>query len=72
MAKAALNMLTRTSSEDLAKSHRIFMNSVDTGTWCKKSCILLLLLVPILLVCRKIGQGPDDGKNLTIPFCSIN
>jgi NAD(P)-dependent dehydrogenase (short-subunit alcohol dehydrogenase family) len=32
MAKAALNMLTRTSSEDLAKSHRIYMNSVDTGT----------------------------------------
>ena len=31
MAKAALNMLTRTSSEDLAKKHRIFMNSVDTG-----------------------------------------
>jgi NAD(P)-dependent dehydrogenase (short-subunit alcohol dehydrogenase family) len=31
MAKAALNMMTRTSSEDLAKSHRIFMNSVDTG-----------------------------------------
>lgn len=31
MAKAALNMMTRTSSEDLAKKHRIFMNSVDTG-----------------------------------------
>ena len=31
MAKAALNMLTRTSGEDLAKNHRIFMNSVDTG-----------------------------------------
>ena len=31
MAKAALNMLTRTSAEDLAKHHRIFMNSVDTG-----------------------------------------
>eukprot|EP00978_Attheya_sp_CCMP212_P046530 scaffold397045_cov47-Attheya_sp.AAC.1 len=31
MAKAALNMLTRTSSEDLAKNHRIYMNSVDTG-----------------------------------------
>uniref|UniRef100_A0A7S3V764 Oxidoreductase n=1 Tax=Chaetoceros debilis TaxID=122233 RepID=A0A7S3V764_9STRA len=31
MAKAALNMLTRTSSEELAKKHRIFMNSVDTG-----------------------------------------
>ena len=31
MAKAALNMLTRTSSEDLAKRHRIYMNSVDTG-----------------------------------------
>ena len=31
MAKAALNMLTRTSSEDLAKRSRIFMNSVDTG-----------------------------------------
>jgi len=31
MAKAALNMLTRTSSEDLAKKHRIYMNSVDTG-----------------------------------------
>ena len=31
MAKAALNMLTRTSSEDLAESHRIYMNSVDTG-----------------------------------------
>lgn len=31
MAKAALNMLTRTSSEHLAKKHRIYMNSVDTG-----------------------------------------
>ena len=31
MAKAALNMLTRTSAEDLAKAHRIYMNSVDTG-----------------------------------------
>ena len=31
MAKAALNMLTRTSAEDLAKRHRIFMNSIDTG-----------------------------------------
>ena len=32
MAKAALNMLTRTSSEELAKKSRIYMNSVDTGT----------------------------------------
>ena len=31
MAKAALNMLTRTSADDLAKTHRIYMNSVDTG-----------------------------------------
>ena len=31
MAKAALNMLTRTSSEHLAKQHKIYMNSVDTG-----------------------------------------
>jgi NAD(P)-dependent dehydrogenase (short-subunit alcohol dehydrogenase family) len=31
MAKAALNMLTRTSAEDLASKHRIYMNSVDTG-----------------------------------------
>ena len=31
MAKASLNMMTRTSAEDLAKRHRIFMNSVDTG-----------------------------------------
>lgn len=31
MAKAALNMMTRTSAEDLAKNHRIYMNSVDTG-----------------------------------------
>ena len=31
MAKAALNMLTRTSAEELATKHRIFMNSVDTG-----------------------------------------
>jgi len=31
MAKAALNMLTRTSAQDLAENHRIFMNSVDTG-----------------------------------------
>jgi len=31
MAKAALNMMTRTSSQDLAESHRIYMNSVDTG-----------------------------------------
>ena len=31
MAKAALNMLTRTSADNLAKQYRIFMNSVDTG-----------------------------------------
>jgi NAD(P)-dependent dehydrogenase (short-subunit alcohol dehydrogenase family) len=31
MAKAALNMLTRTCAEELAKNHRIYMNSVDTG-----------------------------------------
>jgi NAD(P)-dependent dehydrogenase (short-subunit alcohol dehydrogenase family) len=31
MAKAALNMMTRTSAEDLAKNHGIYMNSVDTG-----------------------------------------
>lgn len=31
MAKAALNMMTRTSAEDLAKNHKIYMNSVDTG-----------------------------------------
>ena len=31
MAKAALNMLTRTSGEELAKKHRIYMNSIDTG-----------------------------------------
>ena len=31
MAKAALNMMTRTSAEDLAKKSRIYMNSVDTG-----------------------------------------
>ena len=31
MAKAALNMMTRTCAEELAKSHRIYMNSVDTG-----------------------------------------
>lgn len=31
MAKAALNMLTRTSADHLAKKHRIYMNSVDTG-----------------------------------------
>jgi NAD(P)-dependent dehydrogenase (short-subunit alcohol dehydrogenase family) len=30
MAKAALNMLTRTSAQDYA-THRIYMNSVDTG-----------------------------------------
>jgi len=30
MAKAALNMMTRTCAEELSK-HRIFMNSVDTG-----------------------------------------
>ena len=31
MAKAALNMMTRTSAPDLAASHRIFMTAVDTG-----------------------------------------
>ena len=31
MAKAALNMMTRTSSEELAKKYHIYMNSVDTG-----------------------------------------
>ncbi len=30
MAKAALNMMTRTSAQELVK-HRIYMNSVDTG-----------------------------------------
>lgn len=31
MAKAALNMLTRTVAEDAAKHHRVYTNSVDTG-----------------------------------------
>jgi NAD(P)-dependent dehydrogenase (short-subunit alcohol dehydrogenase family) len=31
MAKASLNMMTRTASEDLAKNHSIYMNSIDTG-----------------------------------------
>ena len=31
MAKAALNMMTRTCAEELAASSRILMNSVDTG-----------------------------------------
>ena len=31
MAKAALNMMTRTAAEDLKKNHRIYMNAVDTG-----------------------------------------
>jgi NAD(P)-dependent dehydrogenase (short-subunit alcohol dehydrogenase family) len=31
MAKAALNMMTRTSAEDFAEKHRIFMNACDTG-----------------------------------------
>ena len=31
MAKAALNMMTRTSADDLARNSGIFMNSVDTG-----------------------------------------
>ena len=31
MAKAALNMMTRTSAEDWAKRFRIYMNAVDTG-----------------------------------------
>ena len=30
MAKAALNMMTRTSAADLAKAH-VFMTAVDTG-----------------------------------------
>lgn len=31
MAKAAMNMMTRTSAEDLARASGIYMNSVDTG-----------------------------------------
>ena len=31
MAKSALNMMTRTAAEDLAKNHRVYMNSIDTG-----------------------------------------
>lgn len=31
MAKASLNMLTRTSAQDYAVNHHIYMNSVDTG-----------------------------------------
>mgnify|MGYP002261009922 CR=1 FL=1 len=31
MAKAALNMMTRTAAAELAKAHRIFMSAVDTG-----------------------------------------
>jgi len=30
MAKAALNMMTRTCAEELA-THRVYMNSIDTG-----------------------------------------
>merc|ERR1719223_1950480 len=31
MAKAALNMMTRTSAAELAESKRVFMTAVDTG-----------------------------------------
>merc|ERR1712014_77639 len=31
MAKAALNMMTRTCAQDLARHHGVFMTSVDTG-----------------------------------------
>ena len=31
MAKAALNMMTRTSAADLASKHHVFMTAVDTG-----------------------------------------
>merc|ERR1712039_943152 len=31
MAKAALNMMTRTCAEDLARNSNVFMTSVDTG-----------------------------------------
>ena len=31
MAKAALNMMTRTSAPELAAAHAIFMTAVDTG-----------------------------------------
>eukprot|EP00961_Rhodomonas_salina_P003549 49291-Rhodomonas_salina.1 len=31
MAKAALNMMTRTAAAELAESHHIFMTAVDTG-----------------------------------------
>jgi len=31
MAKSALNMMTRTAAEDLAKNHNVYMNSIDTG-----------------------------------------
>ncbi|ETO33166.1 oxidoreductase-like protein [Reticulomyxa filosa] len=31
MAKAALNMLTRTSGQQMAKDHNCYMTSVDTG-----------------------------------------
>ena len=31
MAKAALNMMTRTSATELATNHRIYMTAVDTG-----------------------------------------
>jgi NAD(P)-dependent dehydrogenase (short-subunit alcohol dehydrogenase family) len=45
MAKAALNMLTRTSAEDLAKTHRIFMNSVDTGWINVRAFFFVLALI---------------------------
>jgi NAD(P)-dependent dehydrogenase (short-subunit alcohol dehydrogenase family) len=31
MAKAAMNMMTRTAAEDLATNHMIYMNAIDTG-----------------------------------------
>ena len=31
MAKAALNMMTRTAAAELAEKHRVFMTAVDTG-----------------------------------------
>lgn len=59
MAKAALNMLTRTSSDDLAKKSRIFMNSVDTG-WINDGMfrVLLRMVLRTALSCSQLTTPP--------------
>ena len=56
MAKAALNMMTRTSAQDYVKSN-IYMTSVDTGASSSSYVPLAFsVMVTVIYICVRMDQ----------------